>query len=258
MNYNGKINRYFSFPLYLMVILLCTRSLFAQEDAENAIANGDLEQAVRLLDQQYKDTNDPSILLRLCEVYSAMPEWKKAKQCLEKHQKAAKEADQKAYGTSLLKEVKERIKNKSRIPMPITPKIKVESHEPPSSQPDPVSNTPSVSKQVTPFPWHWLIVSAGVAFIGGGVVMTALAWSDRAKLTKAEKSGDVVIGITQSEANSIWSRAKTKEKISIAFYVIGGTAITSGLVWWLTCGKKADVTVVPSGSGLFLSSSWRF
>jgi hypothetical protein len=122
-------------------------------------------------------------------------------------------------------------------------------------------------------PWQWVAIGAGAALVVGGGLLTHFANVDRARVDDATVWSDGTIkrsSVTRSEALSLSAEADRKMDASIALYAIGGAAVVTGIVLWLTepagsqpgradsgPGRLAGVGAAPFGDGAALSlSGW--
>jgi hypothetical protein len=100
--------------------------------------------------------------------------------------------------------------------------------------------------------------------IATGGVLTALAHQDRAKVTDAGKFSDGTLKIARSEALSLQSSADRKAWASVAMYGVGGAAVVTGVVLWLTSGRGQAATpgtvlsATPAPGGVVVGATGRF
>lgn len=135
--------------------------------------------------------------------------------------------------------------------------------------PGPVAPAPIATSAPRPFFWHWVALSAGVATIVAGGVLTALAAKDEASVSEAGRWENGTVrydSLTRAEAIAAQDRANAKATASYALYGIGAGAVVTGVVLWVTLGRgKAAasgdapaISVLPSPNGATIGATGRF
>jgi hypothetical protein len=93
--------------------------------------------------------------------------------------------------------------------------------------------------------------------------MTWLASRDRSKVTDADWTSNgtekVYTGLTRTKARTLWSSAKSKDTVAYALYGVGGAAVVTGVVLWLTSGSdRVTPTAVPIPGGAVVNAGGSF
>jgi hypothetical protein len=96
--------------------------------------------------------------------------------------------------------------------------------------------------------------------------MSGLAYPERSAVSGASREGDVVTGVTMTDAQGRVDTAGTYDKVSYAMYGIGGAAVVTGIILAVTLPKKAPdadsgspaLGASPVPGGMAVSAAWRF
>jgi hypothetical protein len=133
--------------------------------------------------------------------------------------------------------------------------------------PEPL-RTEGVTKpaEVRSSPWPWVCIGTGAAALVVGGVMSGLAYRERSAVSGASREGDVVTGVTMTDAQGRVDTAGTYDKVSYAMYGIGGAAVVTGIILAVTLPKKAPdadsgspaLGASPVPGGMAVSAAWRF
>lgn len=147
-------------------------------------------------------------------------------------------------------------------PLPAS-RVAVQPKPATSHQPLPAE---AVSKEaeVRKSPWPWVAIGTGAAALVAGGVMSALASRERSAVSGASQDGDVVTGITMTQAQAHVDKAKTYDTVGYVMYGVGGAAVITGVILVLTQSDgdsgtaRPSVGAAPMPGGAVASASWRF
>lgn len=121
--------------------------------------------------------------------------------------------------------------------------------------------------EVRSSPWPWVGIGVGAAAVVVGGVMSGLASRERSAISGAARDGDVVTGISMTDAQRHADKAGTYDTAGYAMYGVGGAAIVTGILLAVTLPRKpaqADAgrpavgaSPVPGGMAVSLSGTFR-
>lgn len=125
--------------------------------------------------------------------------------------------------------------------------------------------TPAVTTVTSPEPgggWRrpfgGVLLGAGAAAAGIGVVFGVLSNSSRAQVTGATRDEQGrVVSLTQREAAALESNARTQATVANVLFVTGGALAATGVVFLIIGPDQAPVAKLsPAAGGLMLSGSF--
>lgn len=106
-------------------------------------------------------------------------------------------------------------------------------------------------------PLFWTCVAGAGATLVGGLVAGVLSRGALGSLESAAKdSNGVVTGMTQRQADSIRSAAKTEAIAANVLFGAAGVLAATGVVVFLTSSPSGSVAVVPAPNGLGLAGTF--
>ncbi|MGV3619889.1 MAG: hypothetical protein ACO1OB_03675 [Archangium sp.] len=107
-------------------------------------------------------------------------------------------------------------------------------------------------------PLGGMLLGAGVAAAGIGVVFGVLANGSRMQVSNAERdSAGRVVSITQREANALEASAQTQATVANVLFVSGGVLAATGVVFLIIGPSEAPVArLAPAAGGVVLSGTF--